>query len=202
MYSILLKGFTVSGGLIMAIGAQNAFVIKQGLTRRHLFVTALLCSLIDAVLIFSGILGFGELISSYPVFLVISKYFAVAFLTVYGFISLKSAFKAKSLRAAEEEFLPSIKKTVLIILALSLLNPHVYIDTVVLLGSIASQHAEEEKIFFALGAISASFAWFFSITYGSRFLAPLLQHPNSWRVIDTLVAATMWVIAVGLLVAL
>ena len=115
---------------------------------------------------------------------------------------MKSAFKPKSLEEVEEKTFPSVKRTVFLLLALSLLNPHVYLDTVILLGSIASQQPAHQQIYFALGAISASFVWFFALTYGSRFLAPLLRKPRSWRIIDCLVALTMWAIGATLMITL
>ena len=202
MFLTLLKGFSASAGLIVAIGAQNAFVIRQGLLRRHLLLTALLCSSIDALLILLGVLGFGHLISAYPLCIELSKYFAVLFLLFYGGVSLKSALRPKCFEGVKELRLTSAKKTVFLLLALSLLNPHVYLDTVILLGSIASQQPPQNQIYFALGAISASFIWFFTITYGSRLLVPFLSKQNSWKIIDGLIALTMWGIAVSLLVAL
>lgn len=199
MFVALLKGFVTSGSLIVAIGAQNAFVIRQGLLQRHLLVTALLCSFIDAILITSGILGFGHKISSFPILVEAAKYFSVIFLLTYGAISLRSAFKRKSLADSEQIPFPSIKKTILLLLGFSLLNPHVYLDTVILLGSIATQQPAHTQIYFALGAVGASFTWFFSLTYGSRFLAPFFSKQNSWKIIDTLVAITMWAIALTLL---
>ena len=199
MFLGLLKGFTMSGSLIVAIGAQNAFVIKQGLLQRHLFLTAFLCALIDSLLIILGVLGFGTVVLEYPLLFDVAKYFSVIFLVVYGALSLKSAFKTRAIENREEKALISWKKTVLLLLTITLLNPHVYLDTVVLLGSIASQQPDHEQLYFALGAIIASFLWFFSITYGSRFFAPIFQNPIAWKIIDGVVAVTMWVIAISLL---
>lgn len=196
----LLKGFTASSGLIIAIGAQNAFVIRQGLRRQHLLLTALLCSLIDAILIVLGVVGFGYYVSEYPIFIDFTKYFAAIFLFSYGLISLRSAFKKNTLKnSVEESSTNSVKKIILSILALSLLNPHVYLDTVILLGSIASQQPDHEQKYFALGAISASFAWFFALTFGAHLLAPFFQKENSWRIIDGLIAIIMWAIACSIL---
>ncbi len=201
MFLTLLKGFGTSGSLIMAIGAQNAFVIRQGILRRHLFLTAFICSMIDGLLILLGVLGFGQLIAAYPFSIELAKYFAIVFLFFYGLIALKSSLVPKSLESGKEKEPPSAKKTVLFLLAISLLNPHVYLDTVILLGSIASQHAPHEQIYFTLGAISASFLWFFAITYGGYLLAPLLCKPIAWRIIDGLVALTMWAIAASLMMS-
>lgn len=195
----LLKGFSTGGSLIVAIGAQNAFVIRQGLRLQHLFLTALLCSLIDALLIILGVAGFGRFISSYPFFIEVTKYFAILFLFIYGSISFKSALKKKSASFSPDEESPSAKKTILTLLAFSLLNPHVYLDTVILLGSIASQQPAHEQMYFAFGAIGASFIWFFAITYGARYLAPLFQKDLSWRIIESVIGLTMWGIALSLI---
>lgn len=194
----LIKGFACSASLIVAIGAQNAFVIRQGLMQNHLLLTAFLCSLIDASLIVVGVLGFGQVISSYPLTIEITKYFAIAFLLAYGGFSIRSAFKNKALENEIGQAVQSRKKTILLLLALSLLNPHVYLDTVILLGSIASQHPPDEQFYFAIGAIVASFIWFFSLSYGSQFLAPFLRSSLSWKIIDTCIAFIMWTIAVSL----
>lgn len=196
----LLKGFSASSGLIIAIGAQNAFVIRQGLRRQHLLLTALMCSLIDALLIIFGVIGFGYYIAEYPFFIELTKYFAALFLFVYGLIALRSAFKKSTLKESVEDCsVSSTKKIVISILALSLLNPHVYLDTVILLGSIASQQPDHEQLYFTLGAISASFAWFFTITFGARLLAPFFQKENSWKIIDAVIAVIMWGIALSVL---
>lgn len=200
MFLVLLKGFASSASLIVAIGAQNAFVIRQGLLQNHLFLTALLCSLIDAILITIGVLGFGQVISAYPLLIEITNYIAIAFLFAYGALSLKSAFTNKKLENERNQATQSRKKTVLLLLALSLLNPHVYLDTVILLGSIASQHSLDEQFYFAIGAISASFIWFFSISYGSRLLAPFLRNSLAWKIIDICIAFTMWGIATSLMI--
>lgn len=202
MLLALLKGFGTSGSLIVAIGAQNAFVIRQGMLRRHLFMTALICSVIDAMLILLGVFGFGQVISAYPLLIELSKYFAIIFLFFYGIVSLKSSLNPKCLEDGKEQELTSAKKTIFLLLALSLLNPHVYLDTVILLGSIASQQPQDQQIYFTLGAISASFLWFFAITYGSYLLAPSLFKQSSWRIIDGLIALTMRGIAISLMITL
>lgn len=191
----LLKGFTTSGSLLVAIGAQNAFVIRQGLKRKHLLLTAFVCSLLDAMLIGFGAIGFGRYISEYPFFLEITKYFAIIFLIVYGCFAFRAALGKNTLKNIEKPAETSTKKLLLSLIALSLLNPHVYLDTVILLGSIASQQPIDEQKIFAMGAISASFAWFFSITFGARFLAPFFQKEYAWKMIDGLIAITMWIIA-------
>ena len=199
MIFTLIEGFSASGGLIIAIGAQNAFVLRQGLRGQHLFLTALLCSIIDATLILAGVIGFGYFLSNYPDLIVLSKYFAMTFLVAYGCVAMKSAFNPMVMhKRPHEEVSSSLTRTVLLLLGFSLLNPHVYLDTVILLGSIAAQHADHHRGYFALGAMSASFAWFFGITYGARLLGPFLQKRYAWRIIDSLIALTMWGIALAL----
>lgn len=199
LFLTLLKGFGAGGSLIVAIGAQNAFVIRQGLRREHLLLTALICSFIDALLIALGVVGLGRVIEDYPMFIESTKYFAVIFLVMYGAFSLKSALKPSSLKNDQEDLsLSSARKTILALLALSLLNPHVYLDTVILLGSIASQHPAHEQLYFTVGAMSASFLWFFTITFGAHLLAPFFQNKNSWRIIDCCIAVLMWSIALAL----
>lgn len=196
----LITGFSASGSLIVAIGAQNAFVIRQGLLRQHLFLTALLCSLIDSLLIILGVVGFGQVVSNFPWFIDFTKYFAILFLFSYGLLSFKYACREENTNQAfDGGAIFTAKKTVFTLLAFSLLNPHVYLDTVILLGSIASQQPPEEQMFFALGAIAASFTWFFGITYGAQILAPFFQKKNAWRIIDFVIGLTMWIISVLLI---
>lgn len=193
------KGFMASAGLIIAIGAQNAFVIKQGILRQHLLLTALLCSFLDAFLVLLGVLGFGAVLDALPSLLVYAKYFAALYLLLYGGLSLKSALAQKIGQAPDKHGDHSMARTIISILALTLLNPHVYLDTVILLGSLAAQEKQFLQIFFALGAIAASFLWFFTLTYGSTLLAPCFSQERTLRYIDGAVAIIMWTIAMGLL---
>jgi L-lysine exporter family protein LysE/ArgO len=194
-YLPLLKGFFTGAGLIIAIGAQNAFVLKQGLKKNHVFATALFCSVADALLIGLGVGGLGEVLTSSPTLLFVAKWGGAAFLFWYGFRAFRSIFRKESLQAqnVHEPSSHSLKKL--------LLNPHVYLDTVVLLGSIGSQFEASMRPFFAIGAIIASFIWFFTLCYGSRLLAPLLKNQNSWKVIDFFVGCVMWWIAISLLLS-
>lgn len=198
MFFALIKGFATSTSLIIAIGAQNSFVIRQSLLNNHLLLTALICSIIDAFLISLGVLGVGGMISEFPKVMEFFKYFAIIFLFFYGSFSLKSSFAPRSIEQRQNESASSKKKTIGILLALGLLNPHAYLDTVVLLGSIASQQAVSDQIYFGVGAITASFVWFFSLTYGARLLAPLFFKPISWKVVDIFSATVMWGIAYSL----
>ncbi len=196
-----LEGLGTSAGLIIAIGAQNAFVLKQGILKNHVFVTVLSCAAIDALLITAGVGGFGTVLASNAILLIIAKWGGAAFLSYYGFRAFKAAFKNQSLEVSREPIKPSLKETFLTIFAVSFLNPHCYLDTVVLLGSISSQFPEGARFFFGLGAVAASFLWFFGMGYGARYLAPLFQKPIAWKVLDFLVGIIMWGIAISLIVS-
>jgi L-lysine exporter family protein LysE/ArgO len=190
----------LGASLIIAIGAQNAFVLRQGLRRRHVLVAVSICVLVDAALISLGVAGFGSLVGLFPAILDVAALSGAAFLVVYGALALRAAVATESLRVDDgpEPVQASMTPVVLAALAVSLLNPHVYLDTVVLLGSVAVQFPAPERLSFALGAISASFLWFFSLGFGARLLAPLFARPVSWRVLDGGIALVMWSIAFSL----
>lgn len=194
----LFKGMGTGAGLIIAIGAQNAFVLTQGLRREYHWPIAGICSLFDAVCIVLGAAGMGALVSQSPVLLEITKWGGALFLTWYGLNAFRSAFNTHSLKG-ENRGVSSLKQAVVTTLAITALNPHVYLDTVVLLGSIGSQQAEGLQIWFTVGAVCASFMWFFSLSFGARWLAPLFAKPIAWRVLDLTIALVMWSIALSLI---
>jgi len=191
-----LAGFALGLSLIMAIGAQNAFVLRQGLRREHVLAVVLVCALSDAVLVAAGVTGFGVLSEAVPGLERIMRYGGAAFLLVYGARSFIAAWRGGGALEAGEGA-GSLRRAVLTCLALTWLNPHVYLDTVVLLGSVSAQYAD--RLAFGLGAVSASFVFFFALGYGARLLAPLFRRPESWRVLDAGVGCVMWAIAIGLL---
>lgn len=193
-----LEGLSLGAGLIIAIGAQNAFVLRQGLRRRHTFVTAALCTLCDVVLISLGVAGLGALIAGRPALLTAATWGGAAFLFFYGLRSFRSALRPGSLEAAVDGADTGLRATVLAVLAFSLLNPHVYLDTVILLGGIGARHPAPERPVFVAGACTASLLWFFGLAYGSGLLAPLFRRPSTWRALDGLVGCIMWAIALGL----
>lgn len=194
----LLEGFLVSIGLIVAIGAQNAYILKQGLKKEYVFPLVLICSFIDAFLIFCGVKGLGTLIAKSEIFLFLVTAFGVIFLLGYGILSLKSAFKNEALHVKEKEPTVPIKKAILTILALTLLNPHVYLDTFLLIGSIGGAYTPKNQNLFIIGASTASFVWFFALGYGARILTPLFQKPKTWKILDFFIALVMFFIAFGL----
>ncbi|SHI39105.1 LysE/ArgO family amino acid transporter [Wenxinia saemankumensis] len=198
--STALAGFTLGLSLILAIGAQNAFVLRQGIRRAHVLPVVLTCALSDAVLIAAGVAGFGALAEAAPWLEKVMRYGGAAFLVVYGARAILSAWRGgEALRAAGQGE-QSRRAAILTCLALTWLNPHVYLDTVVLLGSVAAG-LEGSRLAFGLGATSASFAFFFALGYGARALAPLFARPATWRLLDLFVGLLMWSIAAGLLFA-
>src|SRR3989338_3359416 len=194
-----MGGCGAGAGLIIAIGAQNAFVLRQGILKNYVFITALICSLVDALLICLGVGGFGTILTSNAVLLASARWGGAVFLGYYGFRSFRSVFKSQALELGPTTDKSDLKMTIGSVLALSILNPHVYLDTVVLLGSLGAQFLDYEHLFFALGAILASFLWFFTLGYGAGYLAPLFQKPLSWKILDFLTGSLMWVIALSLI---
>ena len=194
----LFYGFSLGFSLILAIGAQNAFVLRQGLRGEHVLLVCLICSLSDALLIVLGVGGFHWLVTAYPPITDFARYGGALFLGVYGATSLYRALgSSKGLEPAREES-ASAWKAALTCLALTWLNPHVYLDTLILLGSISTQFGNRAALFGA-GAASASLVFFFALGYGSRLLRPLFARPASWRILDFLIACVMWGIAARLL---
>ena len=192
----LLPGFLTGLSLIIAIGAQNAFVIRQGLTKRHVLLVVLICAVSDAILIILGVAGLGALISGLPWLLEIVRWFGVAYLTWFGVKSLRSAMKSQSLDVSGVQS-GTAKTVVLSALGFTFLNPHVYLDTVILLGSIGNQFGAD-KWWFALGAVVSSFAWFSSIGFGAKAASRFMAKPVFWKVLDSVIAAVMFGIAIML----
>lgn len=193
-----LQGAGIGGGLIVAIGAQNAFVLSQGVRRNHPLPIALLCGLCDALLILLGVSGVGTLVASNPLLGQVAAWGGALFLFWYGLRSLRSALRGGVL-AAKRASSPSLRTALGATLAVSLLNPHVYLDTLVLLGGISGQFPEQERYLFGIGAMTASFVWFLTLSLGAGLLAPLFRRPVAWRILDSLVFLTMWSIALSLL---
>jgi L-lysine exporter family protein LysE/ArgO len=193
-----IEGFLLGGSLIIAIGAQNAFVLRQGLARRHVFPIATFCFLADALLIAAGVAGLGTLVQAMPQVLFLVTLAGAAFLTVYGAMAIRRALHTGGLSAvgaAEMRLGPALAT----VAALTFLNPHVYLDTVVLLGSLSARHAGEARLAFGLGAMLASCVWFYALGFGARLLAPLFARPLSWRILDIVIGLVMFSIAASLL---
>ena len=196
-----LSGLGFGLSLIIAIGAQNAFVLRQGLRREHVLPVVAICALSDALLITLGVGGLGSLLQLVPWLLVVVRVGGAAFLIVYGVLAARRAFRPSALIAADDGTTTPLWTAVATVLALTWLNPHVYLDTVVLLGSVAGTHGDE-RWWFGVGAVVASILWFTALGFGARFLRPLFARPIAWRILDGVIAIVMIAIAVSLLLGL
>jgi L-lysine exporter family protein LysE/ArgO len=201
MFSAFFTGFFLGLSLIVAIGAQNAFVLRHGILRQHVFYIALFCAVSDATLIFLGVTGISFFFYNF-----VDQFSNILFgissiwLSGYGIIRLMSVFKSNSSIGIEKTTVKGLFPTMIALFILTFANPHVYLDTVILIGSIAQQFSGELKIGFTIGASLASFVFFFSLAYGAKLLAPIMQNPNSWRILDGVIALIMFSIALKLAV--
>jgi L-lysine exporter family protein LysE/ArgO len=199
MVTAFLIGFFLGLSLIVAIGAQNAFVLRQGILGKNMLIVALFCAISDALLICVGIVGISFFLNDF-----IEQYsdlllgFSAIWIAMYGLIRLKAVFKSNNELEIESSTSKDLITTLSILFILTFANPHVYLDTMVLIGSISQQFSGNNKIAFAIGAIFASFIFFFSLTYGANLLAPLMQNANSWRKLDLLIALVMFIISINL----
>ena len=194
-----ITGFATAFALILAIGAQNAFVLRQGLARAHVFWLCLLCAVSDALLITAGVLGFGYIVTLYPMLPQIMAWGGAAFLIVYGALRLWAAWQGEyALQLAGQS--AGLWATLATGAAFTWLNPHVYLDTLGLVGAVSTQYIDPlEKAAFGIGAVTSSFVFFFSLGYGARLLAPVMQSARAWRILDVLIGLVMWALAVKLL---
>jgi len=199
MISAFLTGFALGLSLIIAIGAQNAFVLRQGISQNYVFFVALFCAISDAILIVIGISGITFFFDALTIE-VSNALFGISaiWLTFYGFNRLANAFKSNLSIEYESTIPESLVKTLSILSILTFLNPHVYLDTVILIGTISQQFMSTNKILFGLGACLASFVFFFSLAYGAKLLAPIMEKPLAWRILDGLIALVMFSIAFNL----
>ncbi|MGO2473578.1 MAG: LysE/ArgO family amino acid transporter [Vibrio litoralis] len=199
MLSVALKGAFVSGSLIVAIGSQNAFLLKSGLKNNYVMLVATICFLGDILLISTGVLGVGVLLQQAPILTEILTLIGIAFLCWYGFLSAKSAWRGQShLDIDNSEVNRNWVKVALMTLAMTFLNPHVYIDTILVLGGITSSLSFEEKRWFLVGALTASAIWFYGVAYIAKKLIPFFAKPKTWQILDTVIAVIMFSIAAGL----
>lgn len=188
-----LSGLLLGLSLILAIGSQNAFVLKQGLKREHVFFICLFCALSDAILISAGVAGFGAVTARYPHVVEIAKIAGALFLLVYGLQSLYASWRKSHALTATGQAVGSLKKVLLLCFGFTWLNPHVYLDTLVLVGMVST--GASSKLVFASGAVSASFLFFFALGYGARLLRPLFAAPKAWNVLDAVVGILMLYLA-------
>ncbi len=197
MLSAFLSGFILGLSLILAIGAQNSFVLRQGLMNRHVFIVALFCSLSDALLIGIGVVGISLFLNNY-IDLVSDWLFGISaiWLAGYGILRLRDAVIGKSVLIAENSSVKGLVSTLSFLSVLTFANPHVYLDTVVLIGSVSQQFPDNTKLAYVLGASIASFVFFFSLAYGAKLLSPIMQKPIAWRILDSFIAFIMFSLAI------
>jgi L-lysine exporter family protein LysE/ArgO len=198
LWPAALSGFLLGASLIMAIGAQNAFILRQGLLRQHVFVLSLICALSDALLIAAGVAGLGTLIATSPMLINVVTIGGAIFLFSYAVIAFRRAMKPEALHAAKKGE-GSLKAAIAACLAFTFLNPHVYLDTVVLLGFLSARYEGSARAAYGAGAAIASFVWFFGLGYGARLLEPIFARPAAWRVLDVLIGLVMAGIGLSLL---
>ena len=196
MLDALVAGLLTGLSLIVAIGAQNAFVLRQGLLRQHVGAVVTVCSVSDLALIFAGVAGIGAIVQHAPTALDVVRWLGVAFLTAYGVRSLWRARHTGSLHASAESE-PRLRGALVQCVALTWLNPHVYLDTVFLLGTVANTHGADRWVF-AVGAMAASVIWFFGLAFGARLLGRWLSTPRAWRILDAVIAVVMIALGVSL----
>lgn len=199
LLSPAITGFATAFALILAIGAQNAFVLRQGLARTHVFWLCLLCAASDAILITAGVLGFGYIVTLYPGLPLYMAWGGAAFLFVYGALRLHAAWQgAYAMQLAGQS--ASLWATLATGAAFTWLNPHVYLDTLALIGAISTEFpAGAPRTAFGIGAVTSSFVFFFGLGYGARLLAPIMQSTRAWRILDVLIGLVMWALAFKLL---
>lgn len=191
----LFQGFGITASLIVAIGAQNAFVLKQGIRRKHRLATVITCILCDFLLITLGVCGIGFLIHEHPQLMVWIKIFGAAFLLSYGLKSIYSAFNPKKCRLDHEKGPIKLRTTLLALLAFTFLNPHTYLDTVVLIGGSGAGYALPEQLQYVFGALCASSLWFVGLTYGASKLSPYFENARTWQYLDSFIGLFMFFIA-------
>ena len=199
MGSVFLQGLALSLGLIVAIGAQNAFVLRQGLRREHVTSVVFFCAITDALLIAAGVLGMAQALGERPMVAHALALAGAVFLAAYGWNALRRALQQNGLLANEEGDGLTWAAAMAQAAAFTLLNPHVYLDTVLLVGSIGAQQPADLQVWFVAGASSASLLWFCALGFGARWLAPLFAKPRAWQVLDILIGLTMWALS-GMLV--
>ncbi|NRF27641.1 amino acid transporter [Vibrio coralliilyticus] len=197
---VLLQGFGLGASMIIPIGAQNAYVLNQGIKRNHHLTTATICSVLDVIFISLGIFGGGAVLSQNETLLTVVTLGGIAFLTFYGLLSVKSAMQTNRASESKRQVVERGRRAVILgALAVTVLNPHLYLDTVVILGSIGGQFEGQDRISFALGTIMASFVWFYTLSIGAAKLGPTLSRPRVKQGIDIVVAIMMFTIALMLI---
>ena len=199
MFDIYIQGFIVTISLIMAIGAQNAYVLKLGLLKQHVLMAVSMCILFDIFLISIGVFGLGYFINDNQILINAVAFFGIAFLCFYAFTSFKAALKNESLEIDNSINTKPKKEVITLVIVMTFLNPHTYLDTIVLIGGIGANVLDELKVFFLLGSITASALWFISLGFGASLLIPLFKKPITWKLLDITTGTLMLYIAYSLI---
>lgn len=194
-----LEGMSLCFSLIIAIGIQNAFVLKQGILRNHCFLIALLCSSIDAILIIAGTYGFGKLLAQSEFLLCLFSWGGIIFIFGYSALAFYHSFKTNALDINSQQKISSLKDIFIKVFLVSVVNPNAFLDSVVLMGSISAQYKREELFSFTSGAVSASYIWFITLSFAARFLKPFFEKPIAWKILDFVIGCTMLCIGISLL---
>lgn len=197
MFPYYLKGLGLGAGLIVAIGSQNAHVLRMGLQRQHVLLTVLVCIVCETLLISAGVAGVGSAIEQQPMLLSIARWGGALFLAWYGLRAWRSALRPGGLQAAPSVNMP-LNQALVTVLAVTLLNPHVYLDTVLLLGAVGAQQGPQQKWWFAGGAMTAALVWFSLLGFGARLLSGWFVKPSAWRWLDGAIGAVMLILATSL----
>ena len=198
-FFIFTKGVFVTLGLIIAIGMQSAYVLKQGIMRNHVWIVVLICAICDSFLIILGVNGLGELWASNNMINKIANWGGILFLILYGLKSFHSAFTKNNQISHDNSPIASIKHVILISFSVSLLNPHAFLDTCVVMSGISSNIPLDLKTSFTIGAISASFIWLSALGFGARYLRRFFEKPRSWKILDFIIGSIMLIIAISLM---
>ena len=198
-FDVFTKGFIVTFSLIVAIGAQNAYILKLGLLRQHVLKAVLFCTISDFLLISAGVLGLGFFIQGNQLLINSIAIFGIVFLCFYAFISFKSAFKNESLQIDDNVKINPLKQVLSMLFVFTYLNPHTYLDTVLLIGGIGANIESNLKIIFLLGAVLASATWFSLLGFGARALIPLFKKPITWKILDISIGFIMLLISYSLI---
>jgi L-lysine exporter family protein LysE/ArgO len=199
LFEVFLKGFIVTISLIVAIGAQNAYVLKLGLLRQHVLLAVSLCILFDFILISAGVFGLGFFIQGNQILINSIAIVGIVFLCIYAILSFKSALKNESLQIDAQAKTNPLKQVITLILVFTFLNPHTYLDTVLLIGGIGANIENDLKVYFLIGAVCASSVWFITLGFGARFLIPIFRKPITWKILDISIGIIMLIIAYSLI---
>ncbi len=195
MFEVLIKGFIITFSLIVAIGAQNAYILKLGLLRQYVGIAVALCIIFDITLISMGVLGLGYFIQGNQLFINIIAVIGIVFLVIYALLSFKAALKNESMKIDDQIKTNPLKKVITMLLVFTFLNPHTYLDTILLIGGVGANIDDSMKIYFLIGAAMASTTWFSLLGFGARFLIPIFKKPITWKVLDIGIGIVMLSIA-------